>query len=1078
MTSTSDPHGEAGERRAATGSDASDPERLEELKRSLRDDDHDSDARADAAEDEDGDGEDEDSIADNTVSTLRSFGSTLGGWAKRVGSLISEVSTGQPTIPEAVRAPLETIRTLRLRGQLTDARVRLERLRKAHPELPAVTASLGLTLALQAVLEDTGFGELNELVESLAGQRRKPPFFPLLSASRRFVRGEHEDAIDDLRRNIRRTGELPEPLADEYRFFGHLLGTMTQARRGRNDRALLELHRARVELPEDAGPTIRQQLMLVGVRIMLAEDHLDEAAAWLRATINAERERASATGPAPADPRELNTTATARAWLARTLSAMGDRAGAIELVDELGDEPVWNETRLRVALCVGPDDAARTLALRYLQAAPASWVRQRLWALTELAHATARNTPLPDATRAAIVQAIIQATTSAPAAQRDRFLQELAHVSLRVELLEGTGVELIDARVSEDPDTATEELRVARTRMDLRAANPRAREFFLAGPPPQFRAQPDLGAPLGPDEVSPLRDPATRMTTLRGQIALATAEHCIREGNGDTAQEFLVEALSEAPRLQAARELLAELGAPVTGARLEDLLGTATRVLAQVPNHVLGVPLTGVQDALSGVIAARERLARPLTIAIMGEFSSGKSTFVNALLGEAIAPMGVLPTTSTINVFRRGPSGGARVHYRDGSISTLARDQVQPFLHGLDDVEASRIRHMEIERTGAHMGDAAVVDTPGLNALDGFHERVARDFIEESDAVVWIFSATRGGAASEAGMLNSMRADGRQVLGIVNKVDTLEDDEREELCEYIQEQFGDVLVDVIPVCATEALEYRAARADTGRAQGDDKDPFAAVEHGLEDRFLKHARQLKRSVTSRRLRENLTRARASVQSAVDSLARRAETAERDDGEERSDISNKLREFADRVHDIVLNLDDLLTREALALGVLSKRGSGRAKPMTEQDDAYLNTVLRDAALRALQSALGELTRESVSPVLTDVLGERLIPWAHGYLESLDASGFFTKVLQEHGKTLARGEAALRERLRTTLAPIAMSWRRFVRSLDRDLRRALVQRRRRAASAPRAEILRLQTTAIASIDALLAGLDTIDP
>lgn len=52
-----------------------------------------------------------------------------------------------------------------------------------------------------------------------------------------------------------------------------------------------------------------------------------------------------------------------------------------------------------------------------------------------------------------------------------------------------------------------------------------------------------------------------------------------------------------------------------------------------------------------------------------------------------------------INLFRRGPSGSARVHYRDGSIGTVARDEVHTFLQNLDDIEASRIRHMEIERT-------------------------------------------------------------------------------------------------------------------------------------------------------------------------------------------------------------------------------------------------------------------------------------------------------------------------------------------------------------------------------------------
>src|SRR5690606_32744751 len=121
---------------------------------------------------------------------------------------------------------------------------------------------------------------------------------------------------------------------------------------------------------------------------------------------------------------------------------------------------------------------------------------------------------------------------------------------------------------------------------------------------------------------------------------------------------------------------LAEIGHPPTGARLEDLLASATSLLASVPNRVLGISLSGVQDALAKVVAARERLARPLAIAIMGEFSAGKSTFVNALLGEEVAPMGVLPTTTTINVFRRGPTGGARVHYRDGRIATLDPDEV------------------------------------------------------------------------------------------------------------------------------------------------------------------------------------------------------------------------------------------------------------------------------------------------------------------------------------------------------------------------------------------------------------------
>ncbi|MGB1015092.1 MAG: dynamin family protein, partial [Nannocystaceae bacterium] len=446
----------------------------------------------------------------------------------------------------------------------------------------------------------------------------------------------------------------------------------------------------------------------------------------------------------------------------------------------------------------------------------------------------------------------------------------------------------------------------------------------------------------------------------------------------------------------------------------------------------------------------------------MGEFSSGKSTFVNALLGEAIAPMGVLPTTSTINLFRRGPGGVARIHYRDGQISTLSRDQIHPFLQSLDDIEAARIRHIEIERSGVHMGDAAVVDTPGLNALDGFHETVARQFVDEADAVIWIFSATRGGSGSEASLLHALQADGRRVLGVLNKVDTLDEEERTELCEYLQEQLGEVLVDIIPVCASEALAHRSGEAPVG------EDPFARIEQTLETVFFKQARTLKRTLTARRLADALKAARASVVEATKILQVHTQA---DDAQHRDAATEQLalRRFADKLHDVVLSHDDLLVREGLALGLL-KSGSGTTRELTEQDVAYLNAVLRDNLLRGLQGAVQEMSRETDAPSVTQVLGEQLIPWARGYLASLDAAGFARMVLEERGAAIAKGEAAAMQEFRQSLVPIADAWRVFVRSLDRAVLRVRELHEHHRVAAPRAEILRLETTAIARLDALI--------
>jgi hypothetical protein len=377
---------------------------------------------------------------------------------------------------------------------------------------------------------------------------------------------------------------------------------------------------------------------------------------------------------------------------------------------------------------------------------------------------------------------------------------------------------------------------------------------------------------------------------------------------------------------------------------------------------------------------------------------------------------------------------------------------------------------MEIERTSARLGDAAVVDTPGLNALDSFHERVTREFVDEADAIIWIFSATRGGAASEAGVLKNMRADGRQVLGVLNKVDTLEPEERTELIGYLKDQFGDVLLDILPVAASEALQRRT----TGAGPTREDDPFRIVEHALEERFFQHARELKRSLAARHLGEALTRTKAAVRDAITALEAKSGPG---GNYEAVELEGRLVALADRVYGQILDLDDVLTRECLALGVLRAGAAGKVA-VTDQDVTYLTAVLRDSILRALQTDLGELSREPEADAFSDILAARLVPWAQGYLDSLESSGFIAALIAEHGHAAGKGEAALRERYRTALAPVAASWRKFVRGQVRSIRQTLAQARHRSASAPRAEALRLRATTLAGLDALLSGLEQVAP
>ncbi len=983
----------------------------------------------------------------------RSLGDALGGFARRVGELFGEVA-GQVSVPEGLREPLERARLLRLTGAPEQALGLLRSLDAALVDHPMARFSAGLSHVHDGLRGGRPLKALTDIIDTLQEQLGPAPL-QLLRAAHAAFDGRHEAALDDLRRATRDAAHVVEGDGGEARFLAHLLAAGSHFALGHEDRTLRELQKARAHLPPAAGAHLRAMVLVRGVEHLLAADLLDDAEQWVREAL-------------ALDARDRDATEL----LARVLASKGDREGATAVVRSFDEEDTeLDRTRLWLALTLGDGGDPRALALRVLQRAPEDAALRRLWALAELRRVADKpelelDTPM----RREIVDALARACERAPKAARDRHLHELAHAMLRLEHFGDAALAMIEARLHADAGTAPEELRLVRARRRLAAGDAADQAGdFVPGEPPRFRADAELGGAWGPDPMSPVRNDDLRTALRAAQRALAVAELSLAAGDLAQAQESLVAALVEWPALPRARALLAELVHPEQQSRLEDLLASATSLLAATPTRVLGVDLGGVQEALSQVIAARERLARPLTIAIMGEFSAGKSTFVNALLGEAVAPMGVLPTTTTINVFRSGPSGGGRVHYRDGHVETLAADEVQKYLHGLDSTAAATIRHVEIERTGLRMGDAAVVDTPGLNALDAFHEQVARGFIDEADAVVWLFSATRSGAASEVGMLASLRAGGRQVLGVLNKVDTLDAAERAELATYLRAQLGEVLVEVVPVCARDALEHR-----TGSKRSED--PFAAVEQALERHFLQRARELKRDLTARRLREALTLARTTVVDAAEALTQRGTARSSESRGTVTSASVLLARFADALVSGVLDVDDVLVREGLSLGVL-RTGKGAAKgPLDAQDASYLAACFRDAALAAVQRALVELARHDAAA--SEVVDRELVSWAQGQLEGLVIAGFVSRTMLERGGAIAGGEGPAREAFRDALAPIAAAWAARARGLVRALERARARSSRWGRAAPQAEALRLRATVLSSIDALLHAAAEVTP
>jgi ribosome biogenesis GTPase A len=211
---------------------------------------------------------------------------------------------------------------------------------------------------------------------------------------------------------------------------------------------------------------------------------------------------------------------------------------------------------------------------------------------------------------------------------------------------------------------------------------------------------------------------------------------------------------------------------------LEHILRSASLLLMSVR---LERDRKKVDDLVKGI---RDDFA----LMVLGEFSSGKSSFINALLKENILATSILPETSAITVVRYGGEKKAEITYKDGRKCKLVDESDAELVKR----DAKDIDRVEISYPLTRLKGFLLVDTPGLNTIFRNHEATTREFLHRADVIIWLFDALKLGKLREKEYVEYGKEYAGKMIGVVNKVDLVDQGDLEVLREFLERHFQGV----------------------------------------------------------------------------------------------------------------------------------------------------------------------------------------------------------------------------------------------------------------------------------------------
>ena len=188
-----------------------------------------------------------------------------------------------------------------------------------------------------------------------------------------------------------------------------------------------------------------------------------------------------------------------------------------------------------------------------------------------------------------------------------------------------------------------------------------------------------------------------------------------------------------------------------------------------------------------------------LNISVIGEFSTGKSSFINALVGHELLAVNVLQgTTVAITIIEYGASYSLSLVDKNGNSTTTEYKDINYLSSAIqhyttDPSYADSISHVRVTLPSVILKNGfRIIDTPGTNSLEQWHEEITRRAINDiSDMSIILVDASRPMPETLVGFVESTLGNNvKDCLFVANKIDIIRSRERNGMLQFIQKKIN------------------------------------------------------------------------------------------------------------------------------------------------------------------------------------------------------------------------------------------------------------------------------------------------